>query len=201
VQRPAPIRLIDTSTHLRPPPSTVPQNGTSMQATESSQNRTIAPSAPDLISSLSLSSKPIVTPPAMNPIFGVPSLPAPPPPASTDDKMDEDQSRDADAMDVDWSPKSSKVTSKFGTYSTADDGSWLRPQRFFAPEHPTGLESLLAKTGLADEGVSMGASGRSRTLRWNWGLVYIGSLIPLLGIAYKAWGWRSREVAASPSML
>ena len=32
-----------------------------------------------------------------------------------------------------------------------DDGVWLRPQRFFAPEKPTGLEGLFAKTNLVEE--------------------------------------------------
>lgn len=54
---------------------------------------------------------------------------------------------DPDAMD--WSPTSSPVKRKARPPHIKrdnDDGSWLRPQKFFAPEEPTGLENLFERT-------------------------------------------------------
>lgn len=87
------------------------------------------PSAADSLSSLSLSSRPVV------PKFGVASL-GPQIPS---------QDSETDAMD--WSPTdeaSAKVAQSNFT-------QWFRPQRFFAPEHPTGLEDLLERTKLVED--------------------------------------------------
>lgn len=43
-----------------------------------------------------------------------------------------------------------------------DDGSWLRPQRFFVPEEPTGLEGLFEQTiSLSDDARFRGAQGKN----------------------------------------
>jgi hypothetical protein len=65
------------------------------------------------------------------------------------------------------------------------DGLWLRPQRFFPPEQPTGLETLFAQTKLSTDNDANGHTRRQRI--WNWAWVYGMSLIPLAGVAFKAW--------------
>lgn len=67
----------------------------------------------------------------------------------TDDEPQ--KSKDPDAMD--WTPiKPSSSQVPNGHAHQYDDGSWIRPQRFFAPEEPTGLENLFANTvKLADD--------------------------------------------------
>ena len=57
---------------------------------------------------------------------------------------------------MDWSPTEEKdirlgEQSRRGKQRQDDDGSWLRPQRFFAPEKPTGLEHLFERTKLVDD--------------------------------------------------
>jgi hypothetical protein len=113
--------------------------------------------------------------------------------------MDEDEERDAHAMDVDWSASGPPVKPQTTTKTDASD-AWLRPQRFFAPERPTGLEGLFAKTKLADEPRAQGRGGRPGVSkvdaqRWNWGWIYVVSVLPLVGIAYKAWVWRCNELS------
>lgn len=61
----------------------------------------------------------------------------------------------------------------------------MRPQRFFPPEQPTGLENLMARTGLRDDLNSH--QSRDAAHLWNWWWVYAISLMPLVGVAYKAW--------------
>lgn len=136
------------------------------------------------------------------------------------DIEDDDESptgpRDPDAMD--WSPirplpsrdrpHALNGRSHFGQ---DEDGDLLRPQRFFAPEEPTGLESLFANTiHLADDEQENAkrqtarAKGRHqhqhRFLRYipRWPWVVALSVIPLLGVAYKLWADR-RESAQTIS--
>lgn len=132
----------------------------------------------DILAALTLSSKPIVTP--VNPVFGHSSL--------TQHTVTE--ALDADAMD--WTPTDSNP----GTQSPikADDmGSWLRPQRFFAPEKPTGLEGLFERTLLVDDApkeVSSQVHARAgpQTYGYMWYLLF---LIPILAVGYKIWDtWR-----------
>jgi hypothetical protein len=177
----------------------------------------------DFLAPLSLSGQPMLptNPTAYNPIFGAPSLIAPTLMPSTsssshtpeygDSDNHGDRDGDVDMMDadaMDWSPTEPPPGRRLpaGAHTT-DDGTWMRPQRFFAPEQPTGLEGLLARTGLTD---SMGLSnansmstsnmahlGRSQaTTQWNWKWVYIASLVPLLALAVYA--WMSRHQAGVP---
>ncbi|KAJ2932763.1 hypothetical protein H1R20_g4354, partial [Candolleomyces eurysporus] len=149
IQHPPPIRLIDTQSHR----NTLSRSSTPATASQSSLSTPTAPSFPkvlesDLLASLSLSSKPVVTPPP-RPVFGLPSLLSQSAgPSSVPAPSDEDA--------MDWMPTNEDQASLFGAKSKqkrndADDGSWLRPQRFFAPEKPTGLESLFARTKLVDD--------------------------------------------------
>jgi len=88
--------------------------------------------------------------PPSHPIFGHASF-APP-----DSAMDQDPShspgnaRESDAMD--WQPTDPRAQGNHAQHSNTEEeqGSWLRPQRFFAPEQPTGLETLFASTRLDD---------------------------------------------------
>lgn len=89
-----------------------------------------------------------------------------------DQVHDEDRERDPNAMD--WSPIAPSNTRqtrgrKKGMSAQYDDGSWLRPQRFFAPEEPTGLEGLFEKTiTLQDERGHQGEAGAGKSGWLGW---------------------------------
>lgn len=105
-----------------------------------------------------------------------------------------DDNPDEDAMD--WTPTiPSPAKSK---KNADDDGAWLRPQRFFPPERPTGLESLFANTKLDDgEGPSVKPITSAQKGLWNAKLVgrlvvaVAVILIPLGSVVYHRWtkGW------------
>ncbi|KAH9898288.1 Ima1 N-terminal domain-containing protein [Cubamyces lactineus] len=157
VQHPPPVRLIDSKSHLR-----------GLSATPSlPSSRDVTPAAPepDLLASLTLSNNPVLAASAHNPIFGVSSFAAAGPssspprrptstsprPSNFDVDMDDDD-YDPDAMDIDPSSPMKRP-------GRDDDGSWLRPQRFFAPEEPTGLENLFARTIRLVDSSEQGSSG------------------------------------------
>ncbi|KAH6916884.1 Ima1 N-terminal domain-containing protein [Coprinopsis sp. MPI-PUGE-AT-0042] len=159
VQHPPPIRLIDTHSHL----SNLSNTRSNTPATSSSQNSSpITTSVPklgehDLLASLSLSSKPVLTPPPSktskpNPIFGMPSfgsstsLRATAPP-SLEPRVKREEDEDA----MDWSPTSEEPPRQLRAHVSEDSSTWLRPQRFFAPEKPTGLENIMARTLRLDD--------------------------------------------------
>jgi hypothetical protein len=177
LQKPPSVRLIDASTHRRThSPTPTPSRGATPL--------TLPPQEPDLLVSLSLSSKPIITP--SNPIFGHPSLP----PSIISTPSRPSNLPDEDAMD--WTPTNPSSSVSKGKHRQEDDEdqhdrSLLRPQRFFPPEHPTGLEGLLAKTSFFAEESTSRQGGRhgGRFSAWLW--VYGLSLIPLAGVAFKAW--------------
>lgn len=83
-----------------------------------------------------------------------------------------------DDAEMDWTPTNPSPD------PSKDDGSWIRPQRFFAPEKPTGLEDLLQRTILTED-VTMGDASQSNSQRippafW-WSLpVVIVSVVALL---------------------
>lgn len=112
---------------------------------------------------------------------------------------DDDDDRDPDAMDIDPSSPVKKV-------ARDDDASWLRPQRFFAPEEPTGLENLFARTIRlvdnsdqgADGGVNPGRRGQSQGLARHilraWPVLVALCIIPLLATAgYRFWDVRRQR--------
>lgn len=222
LERPPPVRLATDSSAERSrvtSPISPPSTRSSTPVVDS-----------DLLAPLTLSSKPILAPPAnislSKPVFGKPSLvtsltqPHEADLSNAMDIEDDDESptgpRDPDAMD--WSPirplpsrdrpHALNGRSHFGQ---DEDGDLLRPQRFFAPEEPTGLESLFANTiHLADDEQENAkrqtarAKGRHqhqhRFLRYipRWPWVVALSVIPLLGVAYKLWADR-RESAQTIS--
>ncbi|KIO08393.1 hypothetical protein M404DRAFT_353951 [Pisolithus tinctorius Marx 270] len=203
LQRPPTIRLIDTSLsdHLHPHSSRATPEYSSATTTTRSSSVPAFPThtEPDL-TALSLSSNPVV-PQSSNPIFGMPSLLS----TTSGRPADMDSCPDEDAMD--WTP-TNPSPHKPGKKSVNDeDGSWLRPQRFFPPEQPTGLESLLATTKLEDAenkstraGANTGVwiwqnhGGNARLdMRgsvWRWLAVVTVALVVLGAIAYQRWTWR-----------
>ncbi len=135
---------------------------------------------------------------------------------------DEEEERERDPNAMDWSPLSparNRLQNQNHTHhAPAADASssafFVRPQRFFAPEEPTGLENLFAKTiKLADDdrmdgGARQGESRRSRSRspwggrgrgRWKtvgrWVVMGVVVLVvpALLGAAgYRVWDVRRR---------
>ncbi|KAH9858081.1 Ima1 N-terminal domain-containing protein [Lenzites betulinus] len=218
VQHPPPVKLIDSKSHLR-----------GLSATPSlPSSRSTTPAMPehDLLATLSLSSNPVLAAPAHNPIFGLPSLatagasssspprkrgaaPAQSPSLDMDMDEDEDDDRDPDAMDID---PSSPVKRR----GADDDASWLRPQRFFAPEEPTGLENLFATTirlvDSSDQNASAnggahpaqrarGAAGQraARRLLRMWPVLLALCIVPLFAAAaYRFWDVRRRVAVDVP---
>lgn len=176
LQQPPAVRLIDTKRHTLSESRSVTPNIVIPLARPDPR----LPAEPTFLAALSLSSRPIFT--QTNPIFGLPSLLSSLPPSSE---------VDADAMD--WTPTNSNDKQD---KLPQDDGSWLRPQRFFAPEKPTGLEGLFERTLLVDEKpIATGSeTGRNSALYsgkhyWKWWWVYFSLLLfaPLGGIVYKKW--------------
>lgn len=99
---------------------------------------------------------------------------------------------------MDWTPTNPSPV-KVKNAVSDDDGAWLRPQRFFPPEHPTGLESLLANTKLEDGGVRSAKSNARSQGFWStkaigWSIATITIIfIPLSTVLYHRWmkgkGW------------
>ena len=57
-------------------------------------------------------------------------------------------------------PQQQQMARKQGQGGAWDDGSWMRPQRFFVPEEPTGLEGLFEQTiSLSDDDRLAGSKG------------------------------------------
>ncbi|KAJ7099620.1 Ima1 N-terminal domain-containing protein [Mycena crocata] len=171
LQQPPAIRLIDTTTHKL-------DTSRSRSQTPMPVSHASSPGPePDLLAGLSFSSRPVIAPQA--PVFGLPSM-------LSSLTCQADSHTDADEMDVDWTPADPK-----GNAKASGDTSWLRPQRFFAPETPTGLEGLFERTKLVDDVTMVDATSRPPGAppvnKWNWWWVYALSLVPVAGLAYKAW--------------
>ncbi|KAF9566160.1 hypothetical protein CPC08DRAFT_130459 [Agrocybe pediades] len=184
IQQPPAIRLVDTQAHTYDRS----RSGTPLPAdlrspTPSSQKFPTIPDA-DALLSMSLSSKPVITP-RPHPVFGLPSLqsslPAttPPQPQNKEDEMD-------------WTPTNPVISHQQN--ETEDSYSWLRPQRFFAPEKPTGLEGLLQSTRIQDELIPLDSSNQKKTLwnyLWDWRLsftILLGILVALIACTLKWFG-------------
>lgn len=172
LERPPPVRLTEAASQGKQSLASTASGPTSRGATPAIE--------PDLLAPLSLSSKPVVVPPSgpPNPVFGMPSFRNSPDSGSNHDPwqdsamdMDDDDddddgivnSRRRDPNAMDWSPTipSPQKQRPNGQARTHDDGSWLRPQRFFAPEEPTGLESLFSTTIKLSDDDQAAADARS----------------------------------------
>ncbi|KAJ3550294.1 hypothetical protein NMY22_g569 [Coprinellus aureogranulatus] len=194
VRHPPPVRLIDTHAHHR---STMSRSATPATATAPQSSLTPTPTnvsfsfpksqEPDLLSTLSLSNKPIMTPP--QPVFGLPSFTSSASQANiprAPDQLLPPTPTDENAMDVDvdeyGNPSPQKRRANGDDYSPL-----LRPQRFFAPEKPTGLESLFEQTKLVDDDAMMVDGQPPRRLTWNWRLWIPILVVSCLPLAFYAW--------------
>ena len=86
-----------------------------------------------------------------NPIFGQPSFPSPVRDIAEEDLMD-------------WTPLQPQETA---LERVQDREGWMRPQRFFPPEQPTGLEDLFEKARLDVEEHVERQGQQQQTLREN----------------------------------
>lgn len=153
IDRPPPVRLMEQFSYR---PSLPPSDTSS--APESRLATPAVDTAPDLLSTLTLSNNPVLA----GPVFGVPSFAqrmnghaadgCGPADAivDMDDAMDEDDERERDPDAMDWTPASPAAPPR-----TRTENVLLRPQRFFPREEPTGLESLFAETiKLSDDDIA-----------------------------------------------
>ena len=93
----------------------------------------VSASGHDPLPSLSLSSEPVMSPISLSSLLSDPSL------------KGDSQFIDDDEYAMDWTPTGPVAPKK------EPEVLQFRPATFFAPEKPTGLESLLAKTTLEDD--------------------------------------------------
>ncbi|KAG5653351.1 hypothetical protein H0H81_000973 [Sphagnurus paluster] len=182
LHQPPAIRLLNTHTHKASlSRSTTPQTSTRGSTPSLGLGHPTA-TDPDFLAALSLSSKPVMTP--VNPIFGLPSLMS----ATTPSQIT--HVTDSDVMD--WTPTDTTSCCKSNTVQY-DDGSWIRPQRFFAPEKPTGLEGLFERTLLVIDDMPTNVAGegnshvsfltRKHVQSWWW--VYLALLVSIVGTICK----------------
>ncbi|KAL0951432.1 hypothetical protein HGRIS_008125 [Hohenbuehelia grisea] len=207
IQHPPAIRLVDTKSHTKSRSSTPSQGSFSSQLdgyTSARASPAPPPGDMDLLASLTLSSKPVITP--TKPVFGSPSLSnkassQPAPDRSAMDQDDDDSRMQVDDA-MDWTPTDPsrhRSPAKRRAVPENDDGTWVRPQRFFAPEKPTGLEGLFERTRLADESESESreSNGRRRhAWAWRWRWIYLLSLLPIV-LGGATWRYRSRRRMAT----
>ncbi|KAF8807741.1 hypothetical protein BYT27DRAFT_7165839 [Phlegmacium glaucopus] len=182
--QPPAIRLVDSNTHRLDYSRSATPNLSSRSNTPTTTHFPTL-SEHDVLASLSLSSKPVIA--HANPVFGVPSLHGLTPvnTVSNDDEMD-------------WTP----TTSGDASGKADNDASWLRPQRFFVPEKPTGLEGLLESAKIQEDPMDLDPQVTNRQgLRhshaltihlWKWGPFYtlsIGILVAILTFILQWSGW------------
>ncbi|GLB35995.1 putative ima1 N-terminal domain [Lyophyllum shimeji] len=184
LHQPPAVRLLDTSSHkLSLSRSATPHTSTREGTPAVGLGRPSTTANPDPLAALSLSSKPVMTP--SNPVFGLPSLLSAVPSSSAPEEVD------VDAMD--WTPTEGSGSGKSMTKQESDADSWLRPQRFFAPAKPTGLEGLFERTLLvADDPpvvIDEGKTRKTEFLGWRylrrWWWAYLLFVVPLGGVVYK----------------
>ncbi|KAF8167742.1 Ima1 N-terminal domain-containing protein [Crassisporium funariophilum] len=167
VQQPPAIRLVDTHSHK----FTMSRSATPTPSFRSSTPAIAGVSSlpeHDVLASLSLSSMPIIA--HNKPVFGVPSLHG-----STPAKSGREQPNDDE---MDWTPTNPESSS--GRRVPESDTSWLRPQRFFAPEEPTGLEGLFQSARIQEEPMQVRQKGSRSNAAfqavshhlWKWGPLY-----------------------------
>ncbi|KAH7912996.1 Ima1 N-terminal domain-containing protein [Hygrophoropsis aurantiaca] len=198
VKQPPPVRLIDTSSNRFPSRATSEVVSRHGSVRPSPGPALMSTSEPDFLAALSLSSKPVVQ--SSNPVFGLPSLLSNIPPPASPIKIDDDEDENA----MDWTPTNPSPSKNDTTkkhIGAHNDGSWLRPQRFYPPEKPTGLEALFANTKLVDDGDQKDRSASRNTNEadkhpywWWWIAAASLILVPLGGVAVRTWKNRNAEV-------
>ena len=161
----------------------------------------------DLLASLSLSSNPVITDTIVNSkhhVFGQPSMGSK---IVAKEELAEDE--------MDWAPTDpTPAPTTFGNVrraaaslvNSSETANWIRPQKFFAPEKPTGLEGLLESARIQDEPMVIDAPGATasskrawRTLvnhLWRWGILYVLSAAVLVAsVKYAKKIKLSRQIA------
>ncbi|TFK77253.1 hypothetical protein BDN72DRAFT_884803 [Pluteus cervinus] len=183
VQHPPAIRLLDTAPHK----ALHSRAGTPLPPNTRAQTPIFQPLAEDdIMASLTLSSKPVLAVPK----FGMPSLRPSAPPKSEGD----------DSMAMDWSP--TDPAGEDAKLGSSNDSPLLRPQRFFGPEKPTGLEGLFERTTIIDLSEPTRKS-KPRTkagivLDHPW-LAVTASLLPRQFVA-EGWFLRNRKLRLLPPL-
>ncbi|KAG8696470.1 hypothetical protein FRC09_008489 [Ceratobasidium sp. 395] len=182
--RPPRIRLVASS--RAPVPASEPPSNLLDLSTASNVPSSHPPADVPALSALSLSTFPSSRPArAVNPIFGVTSLPQSPRRPRSQAYTEE---HDPNAMD--WTP-ANEITIQ-------DSTDWLRPARF-APEKPTGLEGLLEKFGIAGEEEQGTKAKLSHNVEQNAGVkrglfigVFLGVSVVAVAVGLVLWplGWK-----------
>ncbi|PPQ64508.1 hypothetical protein CVT26_002047 [Gymnopilus dilepis] len=150
IQQPPSIRLVDTHAHLFDKSRSGTPNPESQATSPTTAGFPKPPPPtldPDALLSLSLSSQPVISKPKH--VFGFPSLQG-----STSMQHGPATKEEHAEDEMDWTPTNPEASTSHGKRAApaeSDNNSWLRPQRFFAPEKPTGLEGLFENTRLQDE--------------------------------------------------
>jgi len=144
VRRPAPIRLLSSSRSTPVPPDFPGEYQRAYSQPPDSKNTNAINCSPPFTRARTAS--------ATRPVFGLPSLPGSVPP----------QVAESDAMD--WTPTNNlnnqqPANEEADNYTPVwDREGWMKAPTFFAPENPTGLESLLESTTLGGLGSQGNAS-------------------------------------------
>ncbi|KAJ6519662.1 Ima1 N-terminal domain-containing protein [Mycena sanguinolenta] len=188
LQQPPAIRLIDTTKHYDPSRSR-------SQTPAPGSLTTSTPEPENLLAGLSFSSKPVTVPKAA-PVFGMPSM-------LSSLTTQAEHLPEADEMDVDLPPTDAK-----GKIKGSGNSLWLRPQRFFAPEAPTGLEGLFERTKIIDDITMDDATSVPRSnprppnaspaRRWWWVLVPFAFLVGVASWVWSRWSVTSAAPPATP---
>lgn len=139
IQQPPSIRLVDTHGHQSRSGTPLPDS----RGVTPASTKPLPTIEPDALLSLSLSSKPVL--PKSKPVFGLPSL------QGSTSMRNVPITKEEIVDEMDWTPTNPDADLAVGKRVSNDNNDWLRPQRFFAPEKPTGLEGLFESTRLQDE--------------------------------------------------
>lgn len=184
IQQPPTIRLLDSTPHIIPVARSVTPKPNSDTRSKTLATQ-LSPAEPDLLASLSLSSKPVIT--NKVPVFGMPSLRGAVPRPSPQEDTDE----------MDWTPtdpSAPRPAQRRRQVAEPDDGAWLRPQKFFAPENPTGLEDLLQHTNLAEDVAMTDLSQANSSSGFqlpavlaHWWMVCVLLILPVVAVVVQLW--------------
>jgi hypothetical protein len=84
---------------------------------------------------------------------------------------------------MDWTPTDPRAAAsrKRKNVAKQSEDVWLRPQKFFAPEKPTGLEGLFARATLQDDAMMVDVPEEYSTAS--------GSILAKMLRHFKRWWW------------
>lgn len=115
---------------------------------------------------------------------------------------------DDDENAMDWTPTDPRAAaSRRRKNKHTDENVWLRPQTFFAPEKPTGLESLFARTKIDDDAMMVDSQEEvagngplsTRVIRHfkRWWWIYATVIVPVIVAVVVRRVWRL-EITIAP---